>query len=78
MQNYTIYLISFPKDEIRIACILGSLMPQISGNALLAQALVKSSNPGLTMAKCHGGTFSLALGAYQLRMAHCYKDNEHA
>lgn len=76
VQNYTVHPSNFPKDEIRIACTLGSLLTQISGNALLAPVLVKSANPALTMAKFHGGAFSLALGAYQLKMAKYYENNE--
>lgn len=76
MQNYTVHPSNFPRDEIRIACTAGSLVTQIAGNAFLAQILIKSAHPARTMAKFHGGAFSLALGAYQLKMAKYYENNE--
>lgn len=77
MQNYTVHPSNFDREKIRTAYTAGSLFMQISGNALLAQALVKSANPGRTMAKFHGGAFCLALGAYQIKMVKYYENNEY-
>lgn len=76
MQNYTVYPSNFPKDEIRIACTLGSFLTQVLGNAVLAQSMLRSAYPWRTMMKFHTSAFCLALGAYQIKMAHYFKDNE--